>query len=475
MKPARAECLVVIFIAIVIAYQIFVPPLIGLADSGDFNRFLGQTGLAHSKTTYEDKYFDFFDSRYSVIAKSSLPGQYSSSSLLLIRAARWLSIRLGGRESFDIRVLAAVRLLPFLLGLWLILVASRPLSPVPRSVLAGLLALMFTDAGYIAYFNSFYSEPTALLFLALAFGMGLVLISGRSSNFLFLVGYFAAIAFVLTSKPQHAPIAPIFCLFGVVMAKHTNYARRYRTAIVLALVVCGITAWYYRRTPFQLRSEVAYLGLFMDLLPNSSTPREDLAALGLNPDYERFTGTNPYEQDSPFWLPEIQSDLTKKITSYRLPLFYVTHPARFFDLSKRCIRHAFTLRIARLGYYEAESGKLPRTQGFGLWSIIRENIFPRSVLFLALFITSAIPAAAIALKSKAGSLKTLSLLYVALVGVAAAQFLVAILSQGEMDLAKHLFMFNLAFDACLILLTLGFVYFVQLKIAPSEGSRQFSV
>jgi len=76
---------------------------------------------------------------------------------------------------FDVRALGAIHLALFLLGVWLLLRLSARLGLATRAVIALLLALVFCDVGYAAYFNSLYSEPGSFvfLFLALAAAIGL--------------------------------------------------------------------------------------------------------------------------------------------------------------------------------------------------------------------------------------------------------------------------------------------------------------
>jgi len=472
MKPALFEVVVLVLIACACIYQDFVPPLVGLADSGDFERVLPEIGLAHAKTAYDDKYFRFFNHEYTIISRTPSPDQYLTSSILVIRTARWVSIMSGRHVYFDIRVLAAIRLILMLFGIWLILIAARSLRPALRIVLAGLLILLFTDVGYVAYFNSFYSEPAALCFLLIAIGSALNLIGRRSSSPFLLAGYFLSVAVVETSKPQYVPLVPLFALFGLYLANFLKMPRRFWFAAGMALALCGLTGWYYTKTPNLLRAQVAYLGIFSDLLPNSATPGEDLAEIGLNPEWAAFSGTTPYQEESLLNTSEGQAYFTKNITSYTLVRFYATHPKRLFLLCKRCVSHVFTDRIARLGYYEAETGLPPLTQGHGLWSTIRETLFPRSLIFIGMFIASGVPVLVLARRSKSETMRSMYLLYVLLVLIALVQFSVASLAQGEMDLAKHLFMFNLAFDVCLILAVLRIVDLLQHRARGPTASRQ---
>ena len=474
MKPTRFELALLLIAAGIIVYQIFVPPLIGLADSGDFDRIIPQSGLTHISAEYDEKYFAHFNSKYRIVQESPVPLSYKTSTSLLVIVARWLSVRAGRDQFFDIRILAALYTLILLFGIWLVLVGSRSLNITLRLVLSSLLVIILTDVGYIAYFNSFYSEGTALVFIVLGVGSSLILITERSSSassVLLLTAYFLAIAVIITSKPQYIPLVPAFLLLGIYLSKYVRYKWRYLLSGSLAAALCCIAIWYYNQPTVEMKVEAAYIGIFLDLLPHSNTPEQDLAELGLNPKFAGFAGTGPYQADSPLNVPMIREEFSSKVDSYTLPIFYLTHPARFYELCRRCAKHTFFTRIDRLGYYEASSGKSQQTKPFGIWSYIREHVFPRSVFFLCFFFVTCIAAIVFLFRASSPIMRYMYLLYSLFVFIAGAQFCVSVVAAGgEPDLRKHLFMFNLAFDSCLILSVLGIVHLLQ-TLRPSFLKR----
>lgn len=467
MKHTRFEAAVLLIAFGIIAYQIFIPPPVGLADSWDFERLLRQNGLAHLPTEYKDKYFLYFNSKYRIITRTidSDPQSlyaFKSSTSLPMRTARWLSMTAGQDTIFDIRVLAALYTVLLLFGLWLVLAATRSLHMGLRVLLSGLLVIVFTDAGYVSYFNSFYSEGTALVFLAIGIGSSLLLISRRSSSPLILTGYFLAFLMVVTTKTMYVPLAPAIALFGLYLSGYVRFRWRYWLSSSLGVVLCCVATWYINQTPAVMGAQAVYVGVFMDLLPHSSNPRQDLSDLGLNPNYEVFSGTTPYQPDSPLNDPEVQNDFRSRVKPHTLVLFYLTHPDRLYELYARCVKLAFTTRVTRLGYYEAETGKPPRSQPFALWSVLRENMVPRSVVFLGLFFATGIAAVVFLFRSSSATARGMYALYLLFVLIAGAQFFVAVAAGGgEPDLEKHLFMFNVAFDACLVLAVIGAAYSFQ--------------
>src|SRR5262249_42646879 len=89
MKPTRFELVILLLFASIVIYTDFVSPVVGMADSGDFERFFAQTGLFYVNTSYEDRYFNFLNLKYTIISKSPEDEPYRSSSAMAIRAARW--------------------------------------------------------------------------------------------------------------------------------------------------------------------------------------------------------------------------------------------------------------------------------------------------------------------------------------------------------------------------------------------------
>ena len=460
MKPTRFELVALLTAAGIIAYQLFVPPLIGLADSGDFGRVIAWKGLGHVSTEYNDMYFRYFNSQYRFLTKLPGPEEYKTSTSFLVIPAMKLSILAGQDRIFDIRILATLYVLLYLFGIWLILLATRSLGSKVRVVFSALLILIFTDVGYVAYFNSFYSEGTALAFLSIALGCALILIAEESSSTLYLIGYFLAVGMAVTSKPMYVPLTPAFALFGIYITKYVRFFKRYWIVSGVAVLLCCVSFWYLRQVPAMWSLQSIYVELFTDMLPHSNDPRQDLAELGLDPDYAAFSGTTPFQPDSPLRVdPKFQDDLRTKVTSYTFPLFYLTRPGRLYGLSVRCVKHAFTTRVDRLGYYEASAGKPPFAKPFGIWSVVREKTFPRSVPFFGLFFATAFGVLLLLIRKSSAKLRGIYFVYLLFVFIALAQFFIAIAAGGgEPDVGKHLFMFNLAFDACFFLLILGAIH-----------------
>lgn len=453
LRPSLFETVALLIAALIISYQLFIPPAIGMADNGDFIRVMTLSGLDHLPTEFEEKYFLYFNSKFRILAKRG-SGRYRTSTEIPARAARWLSIRLIDGRIFDIRLLGGLYALLFLSGFYLLLRASRPLAFWSRIALAILLTLILTDAGYTGSFNSFYSEPTAFVFFLLASGCALLLIARRRSVWL-LVAYFVVSVIFITSKPAYAPFAILFGAFGIYLARLVEFKKPMLLSGALATLLCVIAAIYYSSTPDWLRLNALYIGVFTVTLKDSPTPEQDLIDMGLDPDWARFSGTNPYRVDSPTKDSAFRSELMTRAGAMTVPGFYLARPARLFALVRSCSSRILSLP-RHFGFYEKSSGRPPRSQPSALWSEIRNFLFPKSVWTVLIFFASGIAATAIGiLRATTETRRNLFVFCGFLITVAFAQFFIPVLTLGHVDLARYLILFNLIFDSSLIMITVA--------------------
>jgi hypothetical protein len=303
VTPRRAHALVLAAslaaAAAILASQLFVRPVVGLADNGDYERIMGYAGFQHTTADSAERYFTFLRTKYAVVAPGWFRGGYHSSETLLAFAARFAHVAFSRDALFDIRVLGAIHAALFLLALAGILHACRDLDIAAQVVVAALLVFFFTDVGYAAPFNSFYSQTASLLFLLMAVAAaGEAVRRGRLDGGLLLL-YFGASLLFVASKPQEAPSALVLAAYGVRLASPDPGRAWRRAAAWLAVLLCVFAVWYARHTPRTLRAATMYQIVFDDLLAHSPTPEADAAALGLDPGWLRYKDTNPYAPDSP--------------------------------------------------------------------------------------------------------------------------------------------------------------------------------
>jgi hypothetical protein len=126
--------------ACVLALQLLVPPVVGLADNGDYHRVMGYAGFEHSTDDYGDRYFSFLRTKYRILPIGWLRSGYLSSETALALAARFAGPALWRGGLFDLRVLGAIHAALLLIALAAMLRVCREL-PVPAKATAATLAV----------------------------------------------------------------------------------------------------------------------------------------------------------------------------------------------------------------------------------------------------------------------------------------------------------------------------------------------
>jgi hypothetical protein len=91
----RLELGVLLLAAGILVYQLFLPPVVGLADEGDFAKVIGQIGLRHPSNAFDDRYYAFLTLNYRIVEPYWRSG-YLTSELVPAWLARALVVVAGG-------------------------------------------------------------------------------------------------------------------------------------------------------------------------------------------------------------------------------------------------------------------------------------------------------------------------------------------------------------------------------------------
>jgi len=458
-------------IAAIFCYQLFVPPSIGLADNGDFSRILGAVGLEHAAGNRDDSYFNYFAPTYRFESSGEWDSLVLTSENVLVLCAMAID-RLGSKTGvFDVRVLAALHLALFLLAVWLLLGLSANLNLAARVVVPLLLVLVFCDVGYVAYFNSLYTEAASFVFLFLALATAIRL-ARQPASLARLAAWLAASLLFLSAKPQNSLLGILLACYGFWIA-YSLAGRRRRLLVACSGVLCLASAVHCWSAPKWIMRHYLYNAVFFELLEYSPTPRADLQQLGLSPDLEKYKGTNMFSADIPVEEPEFEAAFFDRIGTTKLTLFYLGHPSRLARATRRAVQGAFSLRPSYLGNFEKSCGLAPRaqSQAFQLWSKLRESAAPRSLWFVAVFLAgNAFAALAVCLKTNSRHLRAVLVLHLVLALMALEQLLTVAVA-GQYELTKHMFLFNLLFDLCLcadLVLATAWLSSLRFHLAPRQ-------
>jgi len=477
------KCLLGLIILITI-YQILLPPVVGIADNWDFHRVMGVYGISHIPTEFYDKFFRYFNLRYNINLKfdSAYFFSWFSSTNLLAAPAILLNRILSKDGLFDIRSLGILHALIVWIGLALILFSLRGTSKWNQRIIGSLLVLIFSDVGYVQYYNSFYSQTIALGAFLIVVGSTLQLITIEKTAHLkgWLPGLFClgSILFV-TAKPQHRPLGLMLLLWWIwffYLRKDRWKPIPFSRSLVAILITASIIFSSLLRYPAGIDTSIYFDSIFLGILPISSNPQEDLKALGFsNPEKYVFlaglsasskTSAAVYNND-----PALLSTLDK-IRYSGIIKFYVTHPIHLFKLLRSGAPKVFSMRSG-FGNFTKDTG-LPhnsQSKAFNLWSQLKERIGPSNSRYLAIFFAInllGIILVRFGILNKNESMKRLAEFHLVLISMAISEFCIVMLANPIIDKARHLYLFNAICDLCMV----GLIFYL---VSAFEKYAQYTL
>lgn len=452
MRRVGAEWLAVIAAASILFVLLMLKPVVGMADNGDFLRIMGTVGLDYSDPamSYEDKYFGSFIREFRM--KEVGLGGYVTTSLVIVFAAKGLSWLLNGGV-FDMRFLGFLYGLLFLGAAWVLLRYNKREYALVNVLMAALFVFIFADVGYSAYYNSLFSEPVAFVFLFLTLGFGAAMVRRREPTAGLLTGFFVSALFLIGAKVQNAPVGillTLLCLRFSVLRGDYRWRKRIRWyALFLFIASVGI----YFSLPKEIKIINEYQTVFYGVLKGSATPEQDLRELGLPAKLAVNAGTNyfekaPIDQKDPVFGAEYHPNFSHM----KVAFFYLKHPVRFYHKLETAAENGLTIRPYYLGNYEKSAGRPygAVSYAFSGWSEFKHNMLPNKLWFIGLVFIGYYGVLIARYLRAAENRERIYLELLALIGLLGIfQFLTPVIGDGEADLAKHLFGFNVSFDLML--------------------------
>ena len=435
--------------AAALVFQLCVPPIVGLADDGDFARIIGPLGIQYPVREYDRMYWNHVTPVYDLV-RPFWKSRYTSSETALVAVTRFVAADVLGSDRYDIRLLGGLHIAIFLWALGLVLAALRPLPLAARAALGALLVFVFTDVAYAAPFNSFYSQTAALLAFLASAGMAanaLTATGRRRSHF--VAGYWLAAATLVLSKPQESVLAPALAILGLLLAAAPASRREKAAGWAAAAALCAAGYLYFASTPPALSGAGRYFALFDELLPASADPARDLRNLGLPETWLRYANTNPYDPASVMHDGAFRKRFDATFGTGKLIAFYALRPLRLGGLLLRGCRDALVMRPRILGNFVEAPGIPPqaRSRAFAVWSDAKEKLRSQGVWLVPLLLAGNIAGGLAGFVRGPSPLwRRASLAAALLAAMAVVEFTVVMVAQGRVDLDRHLYLFHAMLD-----------------------------
>jgi hypothetical protein len=366
--------------AAIIGYQLFIPPIVGLADNNDFLKITGRLHLSPADPTHDDRWV-YLPRGWIVNPAFGWDSGLPSDELYLARAALMLSSLFPNRI-FDIRWLGAVHAIVFLAAMAVVLFYDKfPLLPF-------VTVLIFTDVSYVAMFNSFYTDTASLLFFACSVACWLWAFKTRHAGW--ITAYVLCSLLLVGSKVQHSWLALLLCLqlFRLIGTRRKGIPL---TVCVAALFATAV--YMFVAPPADYRGQALWNSIFVKLLPASTNPDADMAELSIDPRFREFIGMDTYHFSTPDKQPPLRGELIRQTSFMRIAAYYAKRPRAGLRRFARCVWESTETRPSYLGNFERAEGfdRGQKSEAFGYWSSAKlwlEGGHPR--LALAVLATTAV-------------------------------------------------------------------------------------
>ena len=448
------ELLTMAAAAAIIVFFVLIPPVVGVADSGDFVRITRLFDFDNPSPEDDDRWFKYVVLEYRFDPSYHWYSSIPTSEMLLVPPALALNRLVSKSGVFDIRAIGVVHGSLFLLALGLFIPVLRNLAGWRRAAVSLATLLIFCDVLYVSQYSSFYTDTAAFLFLLLTVVFFLRVARGTAPALADRAGLFVSCILFVTAKSQHSLAGVLFAMLlawrpGLLTSRHPALAR-----FVGAPALAAVSLAWLAISPPEYGAGARFNVIFYRLLPGSADASADLRLLGLDDSYKRHIGNHAYTAGSRMDEPEVSRAFSARNTFGRLALFYLRHPIRTLRVVETALFDA-SFQRARLGNYGRSVGKPPwaQSQAFSVWSEVKRwvlNEHPWLYGFYAASLSLLLPVWLI--RQGTGRRPELAEGAIVLGAATILMLLIGALADG-LDYLRHLFLFN----ACLDVLVLAWL------------------
>ena len=459
-----------------VTLTLFAGEEIGLSDNGDFYRVMTASSLEQTVEDRANRYVGTFrirlseDSALGNVARILLSpegvAEYPSIQLLPVRLSVVGSLflnKLTGQamDLYHLGVLGVLYAVLYAAALGFLFSRFR-LSSWRRDLAVKLLILLVEcDVGYTAYFNSLYGEGLQHIGLILCAAMLLHVLTHPPTAGAALACAAAAVVYGW-SKFFNIPLALLILLAleGILFLR----GRRMAGALTFA-GGAGVLLAVFLAVPGWMNTTNTYNTIFFGVVRDTdeATAAAYLADLGLPEEMAVLRDTNYFSAGVAEALDENGwREAVGAVSKGDLVWFYLTHPGRLWQQLEITAKNCGMIRPFYLSNYGDSHPRLTLTGRFSLWSAVRQRL-----PFDTIWASALLAAAALFLLLRRGAPRGETLLLcLLLLGALGYAFAVPIISNGEADLAKHMFAFAEIADLLVLFLLAGAVQAAGRRMAP---------
>ena len=456
-KNIYPPLLACVLAAVIVGYLLFVSPINGYADNGDFARVIYINGIYpldiknYHYTTYLTQHYGLF--KYY----NEHTAMLFSSQGIFVKLAILLNKLFYSKTIFDIRFMGLVYYVFYLGAIYLLTLAltnSKKRENVDY-VIVLIIVFVFSDSSLTLYFNSFFAEPIMIISM-MYITSSLLLLMKRyfTHDWCMLAVYFLASVALITVKQQNAPLA--LSLVVVTIGIYFVYRNKlYRLLIPIScLILLGSGIATYVMITDQFSNINSYQSMTRGVMLKEQDPGNYLEKGGISRQYGLLKGdiyTQTYAATS-IKSKNITKDFIPKYNFAWILKYYLTHEQQFNEMLDVAARDGYLVQIKAVGDFTKKSGAKPhqQVQYFTLYGAMMKAFFPKKfafymtlcVVLVALYIVIFV----INVKSNEMESAIKVFMVIGYTTMVIGTFITAVVGDGDADLAKHLLMVPLSLN-----------------------------
>ena len=366
ISPPLLAC---VLAAVIVGYLLFVSPINGYADNGDFARVIYINGIYpldtknYQYTTYLTQHYGLFKYYNEHIA------MLFSSQGIFVKTAVLLNKLFYSKTVFDIRFMGLVYYVFYLGAIYLLTLAvtnSNKRKNVDY-VIALIVVFMFADSSLTLYFNSFFAEPVMIIAMMYITASLLLLMKKHFARSLYMLAvYFLASLALVTVKQQNAPLALslVVVTIGIYFVYRNKLSRLLIPISCLILLGSGIAT--YVMITDQFSNINSYQSMTRGVMLKEQDPGNSLEKGGISRQYGLLKGdiyTQTYAATS-IKSKNITKDFIPKYNFAWILKYYLTHEQQFNEMLDVAARDGYLVQIKAVGDFTKKSGAKPHQQVF---------------------------------------------------------------------------------------------------------------
>ncbi len=396
---------------------------------------------------------------------------YTSPHFVLIKISKAMNFVVNyikGRDvtEYNIAYLALIYIFMLSMAAWCIFTFFQGREKKLQISVFVLFLLIFCDAGYILYFNSFYGEPLQYVSIMLIIATGLMMY--RRPSIPKIMCLYISLYFFAGSKLVNVPYAIIVSVLALCMVFLRKDKLFKLSVIICAALTIGFTIKLYADIPDWMQQDTTYQSVFFGILKESDTPEQDLAELGVDEKYAALADTHAYMNDDEYPMDtstfKFEKEFYNKISKAKILFFYLRHPSRLFDKLCLSIESSAYIRPPNVG--NSSKTIMEMTNKYSLWSNIRIllKFFYQPIVIFILFILISVYILFVNIytvivfkrEDMSKRIYMISAFDALLIGIW-LNLILPVIGNGEADLPKHMFLFISYMDLLFSVLVIGII------------------